>query len=72
MPLALVCSYYGVSERRIRGEINSGATTIEELADRCRAGSCCFGCHATLDDLLLECTARVAPVVVGSRRLRVA
>ena len=48
----MVCLCHGVGDRRVRREIEHGATTIEQIADRCRAGSCCYGCHPTLDALL--------------------
>jgi bacterioferritin-associated ferredoxin len=56
----MVCLCHGVSERRIRREMEHGATTIEELAARCGAGSCCHGCHPTLDALLAEPAVAVA------------
>jgi bacterioferritin-associated ferredoxin len=65
----IVCLCHGVSERRVRREIEHGATTVDELAARCGAGSCCYGCHPTLDELLRE---DVAAVMVPSRRFRVA
>lgn len=52
--MALVCLCHGVNERRVRREIDHGATSIEEIADRCQAGSCCMSCHPTLDELLAE------------------
>ena len=52
--MALVCLCHGVNERRVRREIEHGAATIDEIAQRCHAGSCCFGCHATLDAMLVE------------------
>ena len=52
--MALVCLCHGVTERRVRREIEHGAATIEEVAERCLAGSCCHGCHPTLDALLEE------------------
>jgi bacterioferritin-associated ferredoxin len=65
----MVCLCHGVSERRVRREIEHGATTVDELAARCGAGACCYGCHPVLDELLSE---HVAMVVVPSRRLQVA
>ncbi|MBA3288718.1 MAG: (2Fe-2S)-binding protein [Acidimicrobiia bacterium] len=70
--MALVCLCHGVSERRVRHEIDAGATTIEDIAERCRAGSCCAGCHPTLADLLVDGAARDEPVLVAGRRLRIA
>jgi len=63
--MALVCLCYGVNERRIRREIDHGATTVAQIAERCQAGGCCQSCHPTLDDLLAE---RVAQVTVPRRR----
>ena len=69
--MALVCSCYGINERRIRREIDHGATTIEEIADRCQAGSCCQNCHPTLDELLAE-RPQVAAVATRRRRFVIA
>lgn len=66
----MVCLCHGVNERRIRREIEHGARTIEEIAERCDAGSCCLSCHPTIDGLLAE-HAAVAAVQVR-RRLRFA
>ena len=52
--MALVCLCYGVNERRIRREIDHGACTVAEIAERCQAGSCCHSCHPTLDEMLAE------------------
>jgi bacterioferritin-associated ferredoxin len=52
--MAMVCLCYGVNERRVKREIDHGATTIEEIAERCQAGGCCQSCHPTLDQLLAE------------------
>lgn len=60
--MALVCSCHGVNERRIRKEIDHGARTIDEIAERTSAGSCCLSCHPTIDDLLAD--AAVTPVRV--------
>jgi bacterioferritin-associated ferredoxin len=58
--MALVCLCHGVNERRIRREIDHGASTVAEIAERCEAGSCCQSCHPTLDELLAERAATVA------------
>ena len=70
--MALVCLCHGVNERRVRREIEHGATTIEEVAAGCLAGSCCHGCHASIDALLAEHTPATSVVVTGRRRLRFA
>lgn len=53
--MALVCLCEGVSERKIRRAIADGADTIDEIGARCGAGTNCFGCHPTLEDVLHEC-----------------
>ena len=70
--MALVCLCYGVNERRVRREIDHGATTIEEIAERCQAGSCCQSCHPTLDDLLAEQCPQVAWSTSAGRRFVIA
>jgi bacterioferritin-associated ferredoxin len=66
----MVCQCQGVSDRRVRREIEHGAATIDEIAASCGAGAHCLGCHSTLDDLLLEHVTAVA--VSRPRRLSVA
>jgi bacterioferritin-associated ferredoxin len=68
----VVCQCQGVSDRRVRREIEHGAATIEEIAASCGAGAMCLGCHSTLDDLLLEAKPQVAAVAVARRRLQLA
>lgn len=52
--MALVCLCNAVGERRVRRAIADGASSIDEVASRCGAGSTCFGCHPTIDELLDE------------------
>jgi bacterioferritin-associated ferredoxin len=59
----MVCLCEGVSERRVQAAIRGGARTVAEVGERCRAGTCCQGCHPTIEALL----EHAAPV-----RLRVA
>ena len=47
-----VCLCRGVSERKVRAAINHGAATIEEIGDRCGAGTRCGGCWPLLEDML--------------------
>ena len=70
--MALVCLCHGVNERRVRREIDHGATTIAEIAERCQAGSCCMSCHPTLDELLAERCPAASPVAVRGKRLVIA
>ena len=66
--MALVCLCHGVNERRVRREIEHGATSIGEIAERCGAGSCCYGCHPTIDALLAEHEQIVALAAPARRR----
>ena len=49
-----VCSCKAVTDRTVRAAIASGASTIDEVADRCAAGSRCGGCWPELQRLLDE------------------
>ena len=57
--MAMVCLCRGVSERKVLRAIERGATTVEEVTERCGAGGTCGGCHPTIDELL---ATRVAVV----------
>jgi bacterioferritin-associated ferredoxin len=49
-----VCSCHAVSDRTVRAAIASGAATVEEVTERCRAGGRCGSCWPTLDRLIDE------------------
>ena len=57
--MALVCLCEGVSERKVRRAIEHGAGTIAEIGEQCGAGTNCFGCHPTLEDVLHECRVSI-------------
>jgi bacterioferritin-associated ferredoxin len=62
----LVCSCTRVSAEVIRSVIADGASTPDEIAARCRAGSRCGGCQPFLRDLLEAHGIEVRePVAVG-------
>ncbi len=61
--MAMVCLCYGVPERRVRREIDRGATSVEAVGEACRAGTCCGVCRDTIEELLDEQVA----VRVGAR-----
>jgi bacterioferritin-associated ferredoxin len=48
----LVCHCKGLTDRDVRGAIESGACTRREIARQCGAGSVCGGCRPLLDELL--------------------
>ena len=50
--MAYVCLCNRVSERKVRRAIDSGAQCVETVAMTCGAGTTCFGCHPTIEDLL--------------------
>jgi bacterioferritin-associated ferredoxin len=70
--MALVCHCHGINERRVRREIEHGAASIEQVAERCGAGSCCFGCHPTIDALLVEHERTTVVALPARRRFRFA
>lgn len=48
----LVCLCEGVSRQEIERARDQGATTVDELARACGAGSGCGGCHEALRCIL--------------------
>jgi bacterioferritin-associated ferredoxin len=47
-----VCICAAVSDAQVRACISSGARTVEEIGDRCQAGTGCGTCLDRLDDML--------------------
>lgn len=47
-----LCLCRGVNDRKVRHAIARGARSIEEISDRCGAGTGCGGCWPLLEDLL--------------------
>lgn len=64
--MAFVCLCNRVSERKVRRAIDHGADTVERVGETCGAGTTCFGCHETVEQLLDE------QGVAVHRRLRAA
>ncbi len=48
----VVCHCRAVNDRTVGAAIASGATTVGELTEQCRAGGGCGGCHDVLQALL--------------------
>jgi bacterioferritin-associated ferredoxin len=48
----LICHCRKVNDGVARAAIEAGATDLDGLAERCRAGSGCGGCHPMLEALL--------------------
>lgn len=65
VPPVYVCLCNGVSDRKVRKAIARGATTVDELARTCGAGSGCGGCRPELEQLLRGCTGACAVPEAG-------
>jgi bacterioferritin-associated ferredoxin len=50
----VVCHCEAVNDERIRAEVRSGALTLAEIVQRCRAGGHCGGCLPVVADLVDE------------------
>ena len=50
----IVCLCVGVTDRNIRKLAAEGATTVEEVGRRCRAGTDCGACVATIACVIAE------------------
>jgi bacterioferritin-associated ferredoxin len=47
-----VCICYGVTDNEVNAEIALGARSVEEIGDRCDAGTACGSCLDRVDGLL--------------------
>jgi bacterioferritin-associated ferredoxin len=61
-----VCLCIPVSDRTVRSAIEEGARTLEQIGERCGAGTVCGGCLEELRAQLDE--AMAVPADVGGRR----
>ena len=53
---ALICTCFGVSERRIEQEIHENhLTTVAEVTRACNAGAGCRSCYPLIEDILDDC-----------------
>lgn len=48
----IVCHCHGISDRRIESEMRLGARTVEDIGERCGAGTNCGGCVPLIEDIL--------------------
>ena len=48
----IVCHCEVVSDRRIRAEVERGASEVDDIGDRCGAGTRCGSCRPTISVLL--------------------
>jgi bacterioferritin-associated ferredoxin len=49
----IVCHCLAVSSRAVQQAVASGALDLEEVAQRCGAGSRCGGCRSAISDHLV-------------------
>ncbi|MGH9188300.1 MAG: (2Fe-2S)-binding protein [Acidimicrobiales bacterium] len=50
----VVCHCRAVNDRLIRAEIESGALSCDQVADRCGAGSDCGSCQPLIEALIAQ------------------
>jgi bacterioferritin-associated ferredoxin len=50
----IACHCHAVSDRTVRATVLGGATDVEEIGQRCHAGTDCGGCHRMLERLLRD------------------
>jgi NifU-like protein len=56
---ALICTCFGVSERRIEKEIRENhLSSIAEVTRACNAGAGCRSCYPLIEDILDDCEGR--------------
>ena len=63
----MICHCYAVSDRDVRKAVRSGACDLDDVADRCRAGSLCGGCRPAVAQVLVSCGISVSAVSVSTR-----
>jgi bacterioferritin-associated ferredoxin len=61
----LICHCRKVNDGVARAAIAAGATDLEGLAEICRAGSGCGGCHPMLEELLRGAGSKVGGSTLG-------
>ena len=50
----IACSCKAVREQTVRVAVAAGARSVEEIGERCGAGTACGGCHVLLEEILAE------------------
>ena len=61
-----VCHCNAVSDRTVDAAIASGASTVDEITERCSAGGGCGGCHRMLESLLEATAANLDTAAVAA------
>jgi bacterioferritin-associated ferredoxin len=49
-----VCLCRAVTDRQVRHAIRAGACSVADVMECTRAGTCCGGCHSTLEEIIEE------------------
>lgn len=57
----LVCLCQGISEKRVKAAIRSGACTRKQVTKACRAGGGCGGCHDVIGEMIRKHGEPAAP-----------
>ena len=50
----IICLCKGISDKHVRESIGRGASTVEEVADDCGAGTGCGTCHDMIHMMLAD------------------
>ena len=50
--MAIACSCYGLRDAEVTDVIREGASTVDDVMDRCHAGGNCGSCVSTIEMLL--------------------
>jgi bacterioferritin-associated ferredoxin len=50
----IVCLCHGVSDRTIKALVADGAGSVREVGRRCRAGTSCGACRASIAELVAD------------------
>ena len=50
----ILCSCKAVNDQAIKAAIDAGARSVEDVAERCKAGSRCGGCRPAIQEILAE------------------
>jgi NAD(P)H-nitrite reductase large subunit len=68
----LICHCRRVNDGVARAAIEAGASDLDALAELCRAGSGCGGCHPMLEELLRGAGRTVGETPTLSRAMATA
>jgi NAD(P)H-nitrite reductase large subunit len=53
--MALLCHCWVVSDRTVAQAVADGAQSLDEVQDRCHAGTACGACIASIEATLQRC-----------------